>query len=94
MIPASGRQPTKSDTLNSAALWRIGNIGNCDRVRFLDFDETIEAELDRLAQRRYLPTQTSGLPATWADCILLQHLTGYAPRTPFRERGSTVCGVV
>lgn len=63
----------------------VVNIGNSDKVRLSDFVEAIEAEVGRPAQRRYLPMQAGGVPATWADCGLLQRRTGYAPRTPFRE---------
>ena len=81
----AGWQPIEGDTLSPAAPWRVVNIGNSDKVRLLDFVEAIEAELGRPAQRRYLPMQTGDVPATWADCGLLERLTGYSPRTPFRE---------
>lgn len=83
--PPHGWQAVEGDTLSPAAPWRVVNIGNSDKVRLLDFVEAIEAEVGRPAQRRYLPMQTGDVPATWADCGLLQRLTGYAPRTPFRE---------
>lgn len=80
-----GWQPIEGDTLSPAAPWRVVNIGNSTQVRLLDFVEAIEAELGRPAQRRYLPMQTGDVPATWADCSLLQRLTGYRPQTPLRE---------
>lgn len=83
--PEQGWQPVEGDTLSPAAPWRVVNIGNSDKVRLLDFVEAIEAEVGRAAQRRYLPMQTGDVPATWADCTLLQRLTGYRPQTPFRE---------
>jgi len=75
----------EADTLSPAAPWRVVNIGNSDPVRLLDFVEAIEAELGKTAIRNYLPMQTGDVPATWADCGLLQRLTGYRPKTPIRQ---------
>jgi len=75
----------EADTLSPAAPWRVVNIGNSDPVRLLDFVEAIEAELGKTAIRNYLPMQTGDVPATWADCGLLQRLTGYRPQTPIRQ---------
>jgi len=83
--PDQREQPIEGDTLSPAAPWRVVNIGNSSQVRLLDFVEAIEAELGKKAIRNYLPMQTGDVPATWADCTLLKRLTGYAPRTPFRE---------
>jgi UDP-glucuronate 4-epimerase len=54
-------------------------------VRLTDFIDAIEAEIGKRAVRNYLPMQMGDVPATWADASLLQALTGYAPRTSFRE---------
>lgn len=73
------------DSLSPVTSFRIVNIGNSEKVRLLDFIEAIEEETGRKAQRNYLPMQTGNVPATWADASLLVELTGYRPRTPFRE---------
>lgn len=73
------------DSLSDVAPWRVVNIGNSDKVRLLDFVTTIEACLGVTAQRNYLPMQTGDVPATWADCSLLQRLTGYRPQTALAD---------
>lgn len=78
-------QAIEGDTLSPVAPWRVVNIGNSDKVRLLDFVEALQAELGKPAIRNYLPMQPGDVPATWADCSLLQRLTGYRPYTPFRE---------
>lgn len=85
--PAPGQPhvPIEGDTLSPAAPWRVVNIGNSTQVRLLDFVEAIEAEVGKPAVRHYLPLQTGDVPATWADCHLLQQLTGYRPHTSIRE---------
>lgn len=84
-LPDQREQPIEGDTLSPAAPWRVVNIGNSSQVRLLDFVEAIEAELGKKAIRNYLPMQTGDVPATWADCTLLQRLTGYRPQTPFKK---------
>jgi UDP-glucuronate 4-epimerase len=37
------------------------------------------------AEKRFLEMQLGDVPATWADTGLLRRLTGYAPRTDYRE---------
>lgn len=83
--PEHREPPIEGDTLSPAAPWRVVNIGNGQPVRLLDFVEAIEAEVGKPAIRHYLPMQTGDVPATWADCTLLQRLTGYRPQTPVRE---------
>jgi UDP-glucuronate 4-epimerase len=82
--PADARQAPhiEGDTLSLSAPWRVVNIGNSTPVSLLDFVEAIESEIGRPARRNYLPMQTGDVPATWADCSLLQHLTGFRPDTP------------
>lgn len=83
--PGQAHTPIEGDTLSPAAPWRVVNIGNSSQVRLLDFVDAIEAELGKPAIRNYLPMQTGDVRATWADCMLLQRLTGYRPQTPIRE---------
>ena len=49
--------------------------------KLLDFIDEIEKILGKKAIRNYMPLQKGDVPATWADCSLLQQLTGYAPNT-------------
>ena len=73
------------DSVSPAAPFRVVNIGNSEKVRLMDFVDAIEAEIGKKAVRNYMPMQQGDVPATWADASLLQSLTGYRPRTPFRE---------
>jgi UDP-glucuronate 4-epimerase len=83
--PASRDDIAEGDSLSPVAPFRVVNIGNSDKVRLTDFIDAIEAQLGKKAVRNYLPMQMGDVPATWADASLLQRLTGYAPRTGFRE---------
>jgi UDP-glucuronate 4-epimerase len=75
----------ENDNLSPAAPFRVVNIGNSDKVRLLDFIEAIELELGKKAIRNYMPMQTGDVPATWANADLLQALTGYRPKTDFKD---------
>jgi UDP-glucuronate 4-epimerase len=75
----------EGDSLSPVAPFRIVNIGNSDKVRLLDFVEAIEQSLSKKAIRNYMPMQMGDVPATWADAMLLQSLTGYRPQTDIRD---------
>lgn len=83
--PKSRDRVFENDSLSPVAPFRIVNIGNGEKVRLLDFVDAIEAELGMPAQRNYMEMQPGDVPATWADTNLLQQLTGYQPRTDFRD---------
>lgn len=83
--PALRDQIPAYDSLSPVAPFRIVNIGNSDKVRLLDFIDAIEDKLGIKAQRNYMGMQTGDVPATWADCTLLNTLTGYQPQTNFRD---------
>lgn len=82
---ALSTQTKCADSLSPVAPFRVVNIGNSDKVRLIDFVEAIEDELGLKAIRNYMPMQTGDVPATWADASLLSELTGYRPKTSFRE---------
>ena len=84
---APGGQETgvKGDSLTPVAPFRVVNIGNSEKVLLLDFIEGLEVELGKKAIRNYLPMQAGDVPATWADGSLLRSLTGYQPKTNFRD---------
>lgn len=84
--PSKRINPTSEiDSLSSVAPFRVVNIGNSDKVALLDFIDEIEVCLDKKAIRNYMPMQMGDVPATWADTNLLKQLTGYAPKTDFRD---------
>jgi UDP-glucuronate 4-epimerase len=53
-------------------------------VRQLDFIEAIEDCLGIKAQRNYMDMHKGDVPATWANAVLPQTLTGYQPQPHFR----------
>ena len=69
------------DNSSNITPYRVINIGNSNKVKLLDFIDEIEKILGKKAIRNYMPLQKGDVPATWADCSLLQQLTGYAPNT-------------
>ncbi|NHB76734.1 NAD-dependent epimerase/dehydratase family protein [Rhodobacter calidifons] len=80
-LPEARGIPVEGDSLSPVAPHRIVNIGNSDRIHLLDFIRTLETLLDRKATCNFLPMQPGDVPATWADCSLLQRLTGFRPAT-------------
>ena len=82
--PADGRV-AEGDSLSPIAPFRIVNIGNSEKVKLLDFIDAIESAVGIPAKRNYMGMQQGDVPATWADATLLQTLTGYRPRTDFRD---------
>ncbi|CAJ1798291.1 MULTISPECIES: NAD-dependent epimerase [Aeromonas] len=69
----------------SAAPYRILNIGHGQPVRLLDFIEALEQALDKPAIKRMLPMQAGDMHATWADSEPLHTLTGLRPATSIEE---------
>ncbi|MEA2759058.1 MAG: UDP-glucuronate 4-epimerase [Methylobacteriaceae bacterium] len=83
-------RPAEADASDEPALspvapFRIVNIGRGQPVNLLDFIEKIERKLGKRAIRNYLPMQKGDVPVTFADCHLLERLTGYRPVTGVRE---------
>jgi len=73
------------DPARSNAPYRIYNIGNNRPVALMHFIETLERELGRKAEKRFLPMQDGDVPATYADIDALQCDCGFAPRTGIEE---------
>ena len=73
------------DSLSPVAPWRVVNIGNGAPVQLMDFVAAIEAALGASAVRKFLPMQAGDVPATWADCGLLEGLVGALPKTDINE---------
>ena len=69
------------DNSSNITPYRVINIGNSNKVKLLDFIDEIEKILNKKSIRNYMPMQKGDVHATWADCSLLQRLTGYAPNT-------------
>ena len=75
----------ENDSLSPVAPFRVVNIGNSDKVKLLDFVEAIEDCLGEKAEKNFMEIQPGDVPATWANADLLKKLTGYTPKTNFRE---------
>ena len=75
----------ENDSLSPVAPFRIVNIGNSDKVKLMDFIRAIEEALNLKAKCNYLPMQLGDVPATWANTTLLNDLTGFTPRTNYKE---------
>jgi UDP-glucuronate 4-epimerase len=73
------------ESVSPVAPFRIVNIGRGEPVGLLDFVEAIERKLGKRALRNYLEMQKGDVPRTFADCSLLERLTGYRPRTSVAE---------
>ncbi|MBY8977221.1 GDP-mannose 4,6-dehydratase [Rhodobacteraceae bacterium NNCM2] len=84
-LVSDDRVEITGDSLSPIAPYRVVNIGNGEKVRLLDFIDAIEDALGMKAKRNYMEMQKGDVPATWADTSLLRALTGYAPKTGFRE---------
>ena len=79
--PAARGTPVDGDSLSPVAPHRIVNVGNSDKVHLMEFIGTLETLLGRKAICNFLPMQPGDVPATWADCSLLERLTGFRPET-------------
>lgn len=84
VIPQAGAD-SDDPSLSPVAPFRIVNIGRGSPVALLDFIAAIERSLGRKAVRNYMPMQKGDVPVTYADCALLERLTGYRPSTSVDE---------
>jgi UDP-glucuronate 4-epimerase len=73
------------DTSDTAAPWRIYNIGNHTPVTVATLLETLEALCGRRAVRVMKPRPPGDVEATFADVAALSRDFGFAPRTPLDE---------
>jgi UDP-glucuronate 4-epimerase len=83
--PASPEDILPGDSLSPVAPWRIVNIGNSTKVPLMDLVNEIERALGVALKKTFLGMQKGDVPETWADCSLLQRLTGYQPETGLHE---------
>ncbi|HQO10253.1 MAG TPA: NAD-dependent epimerase [Clostridiales bacterium] len=78
----TGKNP---DPGSSSAPYRIYNIGSNRPVLLMDFINTIEKYLGKVAEKNYLPLQPGDVPASHADVQDLMKNFGYSPRTGIEE---------
>jgi UDP-glucuronate 4-epimerase len=72
-------------TPTSSVPYRILNIGNSYPVQLSLYIDAIEKELGIKSIRNLMPMQPGDVPATHADCSLLENLTGYRPQVRIEE---------
>ena len=83
--PQSADDIPEGDSLSHVAPWRVVNIGNSEKIRLLDYIDAIADAVGQKAERNYMPMQPGDVYATWANADLLKNLTGYVPKTGYRE---------
>ena len=82
------RPPTREKDDPGVSPWgpyRVVNIGRGEPVPLMDFIEVVEEKLGKKAIRNYLDMQKGDAPQTYADCALLEALTGYRPSTGLKD---------
>ena len=77
----SGLNP---DPSGSTAPYKIYNIGNNNKVKLMDYIETIEKKLGKVAKKNFLPMQPGDVPSTYADVDDLVKDLGYKPNTSIK----------
>ena len=71
-----------TDSYDINKLYHLYNIGNSKSVRLLDFIETIEKKLDKIALKKMMSMQPGDVKRTWADVSGLERDYNYKPGTP------------
>ena len=75
----------KNDSLSPVAPFRVLNIGNTHKVYLLDFINALENEIGIKAIRNYMPMQKGDVKMTLSDTTLLKKLTGFNPKTNYKD---------
>ncbi len=84
-IPIARPTAADADDSQTAAPYRVYNIGNNQPVELMHLIEILEAALGRTAVKNMLPMQLGDVPATFADIEALQRDVGFRPSTPIEE---------
>ncbi len=71
----------KPDPATSKAPYRLYNIGNNTPVELMYFIEQIEKNLNKKADKNYLPLQAGDVPETYANVDALIDYVDYSPST-------------
>jgi len=75
----------KNDSISHVAPIRTLNIGNTKKVLLSDFISAIEKSLNKKAVKRFLPMQKGDVYSTLSDSSLLRRITGYNPKTKYKD---------
>ncbi|HKM43372.1 MAG TPA: capsular biosynthesis protein CpsI, partial [Limnochordia bacterium] len=65
--------------------YKVYNIGNGQPVQLMEFIETLENHLGRMAKKEFLPLQPGDVPKTYADVTDLVRDVGFRPSTSVDE---------
>ncbi len=79
--PVAETSVSDKDTISPVAPFRLVNIGRGAPVQLVDFIAALERATGKPALRNYMPMQKGDVPITFANCDLLESLTGYRPST-------------
>jgi len=80
-IPTAQPVAATADDSQTAAPYRVYNIGNNQPVELMYLIETLENALGTKAEKNMLPMQPGDVPATFADIDALQRDVGFRPST-------------
>ena len=72
---------SKNENKSPVAPFRIVNIGNSNPESLMDFISALEKSLEMKEKKNLMAMQAGDVSSTWADTSLLEHLTGYKPKT-------------
>lgn len=72
---------SKADPGTSSAPYKVYNIGNNKPVELMQFIETIEKKVGKVAVKEFLPLQDGDVPMTYADVDDLIEDIGFKPDT-------------
>jgi UDP-glucuronate 4-epimerase len=81
-VPKAQTVAATADDSQTAAPYRVYNIGNNQPVELMYLIETLEKALGRVAEKNMLSMQPGDVPATFADIEALQRDVGFRPSTP------------
>ncbi len=81
-VPTAQTVAVTADDSQTAAPYRVYNIGNNQPVELMHLIETLEKALGTKAEKNMLPMQPGDVPATFADIEALQRDVGFRPSTP------------
>jgi len=83
--PAAEPTAGRDFAFETLAPHRVLNIGNNHPEPLTEFIAAIEDALGVKAKRKLMEMQPGDVPATYANTVALQQLTGFAPYTPLRD---------
>lgn len=84
-MPDAGVEAVPGDSLSPVAPFRTMNIGNGTCVPLMEFISEIEDAIGQPIKKNMMDMQKGDVPGTWANCDLLEALTGYRPNTSTKD---------